>query len=78
MSMQSSIASTLSQREQEIAELVADGCTNVEIARLLGLAPSTVKNHLKNIYAKTGIHSAGYGNPRVLLAIYWHRQRERI
>ncbi len=42
----------LSPREQHILKLVADGNSNKEIARALGIAPETVKSHLKHVYAK--------------------------
>lgn len=47
--------SILTQREREIVELVAAGKTNAEIAAILWVAPSTVKKHLENVYAKAGI-----------------------
>ena len=47
--------SMLTHREREIVELVATGKTNAEIAATLWVAPSTVKKHLENVYAKTGI-----------------------
>lgn len=49
------LRSILTQREREIVELVAAGKTNAEIATTLWIAPSTVKKHLENIYAKAGI-----------------------
>lgn len=45
----------LTPREREIVELVAAGKTNAEIAATLWVSPSTVKKHLENVYAKTGI-----------------------
>jgi len=47
----------LSEREIEIVELVADGLTNREIAVRTYLSPNTVKVHLRNIFAKTGVSS---------------------
>ena len=44
---------TLSQREREVAELVARGLSNKQIADRLRIAPSTVKDHLHNILRKT-------------------------
>jgi PAS domain S-box-containing protein len=42
----------LTRREIEILQLVADGQTGPEIAPELGIAPTTVKTHFQNIYAK--------------------------
>lgn len=47
--------SILTKREQEIALLVSDGKTNIEIARALNLAEITVKKSLSNIYARLGV-----------------------
>jgi len=37
-----------------VARLVGDGLTNAEVAKALGIAVSTVKNHLWSAYRKTG------------------------
>ncbi len=42
----------LSERELEVLQLVAAGASNQDAARKLFIAPSTVKKHLENIYAK--------------------------
>ena len=44
---------TLSDREYQIAGLVAEGMANLEIAEQLGITERTVKAHLGAIYAKT-------------------------
>src|SRR5262249_22478676 len=49
--------STLTPREHEILECVAEGGTNSEVARLLGISPDTVRKHLENAYAKLGVHT---------------------
>ena len=45
-------AARLTQREQEVLQLVAQGKSNKEIASALNIAENTVKNHLKNILEK--------------------------
>jgi ATP/maltotriose-dependent transcriptional regulator MalT len=47
----------LTAREREIAELVADGRTNREVAEQLVLSAKTIEAHLRNIYAKLGVRS---------------------
>lgn len=47
----------LSAREREIADLIADGLTHKEIARSLGLSPTTIRNQTARIYAKVGVSS---------------------
>jgi DNA-binding CsgD family transcriptional regulator len=44
----------LSQREHEVAGLVAGGATNLEVAALLLISPKTVERHVTNILAKVG------------------------
>ena len=48
---------TLTEREREIAELVAHGHTNKQIAAALFLSEKTVRNALTRIYAKLGVRS---------------------
>jgi DNA-binding CsgD family transcriptional regulator len=45
----------LTARESEVMGWVAQGKTNTQIAELLWLAPSTVRKHLENVYAKLGV-----------------------
>jgi LuxR family transcriptional regulator, maltose regulon positive regulatory protein len=47
----------LSPRETEVHELLAQGLTNEEIARLLHISLSTAKVHVKHIYEKLGVRS---------------------
>jgi DNA-binding NarL/FixJ family response regulator len=68
----------LTQRERQIVDLLAQGWGNHTIARRLGLAPKTVRNHVSNVITK--LHAAdrgeaivraraiGYGNPDTTLS----------
>ena len=47
----------LSQREQEILDLLAKGYVNKEIADQLSLSVETIRSYLKNIYEKMHVHS---------------------
>jgi LuxR family maltose regulon positive regulatory protein len=41
----------------EVLHLIAEGCTNQEIADRLVVALSTVKTHINNLYGKLGVQS---------------------
>ncbi|MFJ9247329.1 response regulator [Streptomyces sp. NPDC101776] len=45
----------LTARETEVLLLIADGLTNQEIARKLHVSTATVKTHINNLFAKTGL-----------------------
>jgi predicted ATPase/DNA-binding CsgD family transcriptional regulator len=47
----------LTPREHQVAQLVADGLTNPQIAARLGVSPRTVVNHLEHIRTKLGVHT---------------------
>jgi DNA-binding CsgD family transcriptional regulator len=44
----------LTPRESEVAALVARGCTDRDIARILGIGFGTVRTHITNAMSKTG------------------------
>ncbi|MCX5238168.1 response regulator transcription factor [Streptomyces prunicolor] len=45
----------LTARETEVLLLIAEGLTNQEIARALHVSTATVKTHINNLFAKTGL-----------------------
>jgi LuxR family maltose regulon positive regulatory protein len=55
--VEETLVDPLTDREQEVLHLLAEGLTNKKIADRLIVAPSTVKQHLKNIYSKLDVHS---------------------
>lgn len=48
-------ADRLSPQERAVATAYAHGQSHKEVARALGLAPATVRHHLRSIYAKLGV-----------------------
>jgi DNA-binding NarL/FixJ family response regulator len=48
-------ADQLTEREEEVLKLLAGGASNAHIATGLGLSESTVKFHLRNLFAKLGV-----------------------
>jgi len=57
---------TLTGREIEVLQLVARGMTSREIGEELYISENTVKNHIRNILDKLGLHSR---NEAVLYAV---------
>jgi DNA-binding NarL/FixJ family response regulator len=49
-------ATLLGPRERAILELIAQGQSNKEIARELGITPETVKSHVKKIFTKLEVN----------------------
>ncbi len=45
-------AEVVTKREEEVLQLIADGCSSVEVAERLFISQKTVKNHLASIYHK--------------------------
>jgi two-component system nitrate/nitrite response regulator NarL len=62
---------SLAVRETQVANLVAEGLPNKEVAVKLGLSEHTVSNYLFRTYNKLGISS------RIELALYVLKERER-
>jgi DNA-binding NarL/FixJ family response regulator len=66
--------SRLTSREDELLSVLADGCSNVQIAARTGISENTVKYHLKNLYDKLDVR-----NRAMAVAIYTtEKSRGRI
>jgi DNA-binding NarL/FixJ family response regulator len=46
----------LTDREREIAQIAANGDSNLDIAQALGITERTVKSHLTSVFEKLAIH----------------------
>jgi DNA-binding CsgD family transcriptional regulator len=56
----------LTEREAQVARLIAEGISNSEIADRLVVAPKTVERHVTNIFAKLGVRNRTELASRVL------------
>jgi DNA-binding CsgD family transcriptional regulator len=66
----------LTDREQEVARLVLQGESTTGIAKRLVVTPSTVQEHLKHIFDKTGVRSRRDLVGKVFFAHYEPRLRD--
>ncbi len=71
------IEDILTQREMEIAALIAEGREFKEIASMLGISHQTVKNHAAGIYKKLGFVGNTKFRPSILLTRVVLEDQER-
>jgi DNA-binding NarL/FixJ family response regulator len=67
----------LTPREREVLELMAEGRTNVGIARRLWLADRTVETHVSSIIRKLGLTESEEEHRRVLAVLTWLGVRQQ-
>ena len=63
--------SRLTPRERDVLELMAEGRTNVGIARRLWLTERTVETHISSIIRKLGLAESEEEHRRVLAVLTW-------
>ena len=67
----------LTPREREVLELMAEGRTNVGIARRLWLTDRTVETHVSSIIRKLGLTESDEEHRRVLAVLTWLGVRQQ-
>jgi DNA-binding CsgD family transcriptional regulator len=60
----------VTEREREVAVLLAQGRTNPDIAEALVLSPYTVQDHIRSLFEKTGVNSRQELVARIFLDDY--------
>jgi DNA-binding CsgD family transcriptional regulator len=76
LSTRDGTADPLTAREREVADLIAEGMSNEQIAEHLILTPGTVANHVAHIIDKMQVHSRAQVAVRV--AVEKHRTDARM
>ena len=45
----------ITRRDEQVLDLLVEGCSNKEIAEQLNISPRTVKQHLRTLFLRAGI-----------------------
>jgi DNA-binding NarL/FixJ family response regulator len=61
----------ITRRDEQVLNLLVQGCSNKEIAEQLNISPRTVKQHLRTLFLRAGITD---GRKRVKLATAMYRR----
>jgi DNA-binding NarL/FixJ family response regulator len=64
---------TLTEREREVLELVAEGLSNQAIAERLDIATRSIEKHVSTIFTKLGLPATGGEHRRVLAVLRFLR-----
>jgi len=64
----------ITERDLQVLKLLVQGCSNKEIAAQLSISPRTVKQHLRTLFLRAGIHE---GRKRVKLATAMFEKEQR-
>lgn len=64
----------ITQRDEQVLNLLIQGCSNKEIAEQLNISPRTVKQHLRTLFLRAGITN---GRKRVKLATAMYQKEQR-
>jgi DNA-binding NarL/FixJ family response regulator len=55
----------MTPREVEVALLLVEGCSNLTVARRLGISPHTARHHTQRVLGKLGVHSRAEAGARL-------------
>lgn len=66
---------SLTARERDVLELIAQGHRNAEVAKQLYVSEAAVGKHIRSIFDKLGLHSDEVGHRRVLAVLSYLRER---
>lgn len=75
MQRRSSPLATLTSREREVLELLAQGDRNGEIAAKLFISEAAVSKHVRHIFQKLGLFAEESGHRRVLAVLSYLREQ---
>ena len=64
----------ITPRDEQVLDLLVQGCSNKEIAEQLSISPRTVKQHLRTLFLRAGIRE---GRKRVKLATAMFEKGQR-
>jgi DNA-binding NarL/FixJ family response regulator len=64
---------SLTPREREVLELIAEGRTNAAVARAMVITPGAVEKHISNIFAKLSLPATDDDHRRVLAVLAFLR-----
>ncbi len=71
------VVAALSDREQEVLKLMAEGRSNNGIAGQLYITPKAVEKHIANIFTKLGLHIDTAAHHRRVLAVLTYLRSQR-
>jgi DNA-binding NarL/FixJ family response regulator len=69
---------SLTNREREVLALMAEGRTNIGIARRLWLTDRTVETHVGSILVKLGLAGSDEDHRRVLAVLAYLGEKARV
>jgi DNA-binding NarL/FixJ family response regulator/class 3 adenylate cyclase len=61
----------LTEREQEVLTLMAQGLSNQAISDTMNLSPKTIESHVRAIFTKLDLPDDSHGNRRVRAVLQW-------